>query len=211
MLKFRAQLEEAVGKLEDHYDELRAAARRRLGELYCPHDYPPSLKGWFAVDWDFPSVEPPGYLLQLHPDIYEQEKNRVAQRFQEAVQLAEQAFLDEFARLVAHLTERLGEGADGQPKVFRDSAITRLVEFFGRFRELNVRSSEDLEELVSRTQRIVRGVAPQALRDNDSLRQSIARQLGQVQAAMEPMMMEVPRRRIIRSVSASGGNHAVDH
>ena len=48
----------------------------------------------------------------------------MAARFEEAVQLAEQAFLDEFARLVDHLTERItGVGDDGTPKVFRDIAV----------------------------------------------------------------------------------------
>ena len=65
----------------------------------------------------------------------------MAARFEEAVRLAEQAFTEEFARLVAHLTERLsGVGEDGKPKVFRDSAVDNLAEFFDRFRALNVRS-----------------------------------------------------------------------
>ena len=43
--------------------------------------------------------------------------------------------LEEFARLVAHLTERIsGVGEDGQPRVFRDSAVGNLTEFFDRFR-----------------------------------------------------------------------------
>ena len=51
-----------------------------------------------------------------------------------------------------------GAGEDGQPKVFRDSAVDNLSDFFGRFRELNVRSNEQLDELVERAQRAVRGV-----------------------------------------------------
>ena len=51
--------------------------------------------------------------------------------------------------MVNHLAERLAGEDDGRPKVFRDSAITNLSEFFVRFRELNVGSSEQLDELVS--------------------------------------------------------------
>ena len=40
-----------------------------------------------------------------------------------SVQLAEQAFIEELARLVDHLTERLSGAEDGKPKVFRDSAV----------------------------------------------------------------------------------------
>jgi hypothetical protein len=68
------------------------------------------------------------------------------QRFDEAVQLAEQAFLEELGQLVAHLTERLTGQADGKPKIFRDSAIGNLTEFFQRFRRLNVRSNVSVHQ-----------------------------------------------------------------
>src|SRR5262249_38058247 len=141
MLDLRAELHQAVARLDAHYAELQATARRRLGQLYDAADYPPSLDGLFEIEWDFPSVEPPDYLLQLSPALYEQERARVVARFEEAVQLAEQAFLTEFAKLVTHLTERLSTDGTGERKVFRDSAVFNLTDFFERFRQLNVRSN----------------------------------------------------------------------
>src|SRR5262245_50388804 len=93
MAIYRDELQQAVEKLDDHYAELKSAARRRLGDLFNANDYPPSLLGLFAVEWDFPNVEPPDYLQQLNPVIYEQERARVAARFEDAVQLAEQTFI----------------------------------------------------------------------------------------------------------------------
>ncbi len=158
----KADLAEAVEGLERHYAELIRSSRQRLGSLYNEGDYPATLQGLFDVAWDFPSVEPPEYLRQLSPQLYQQEAQRVAARFDEAVQLAEQAFTDELAKLVGHLTERLSGTDDGKPKVFRDSAVENLQEFFGRFRHLNIRSNAELDQLVDRTQRLVRGVEPQA-------------------------------------------------
>src|SRR5207244_3982998 len=108
---FRSERTEAEADLNAAYGEVRADARRRLGRLYNPADYPPEIRGLFRVDWDFPGVEPPSYLLRIAPEVYEEERRRVAARFEEAVQLAEQAFATEFARLLAHLTERLANGA----------------------------------------------------------------------------------------------------
>jgi len=90
-----------------------------LGSLYNPADYPESLNGMFRVEWDFPNVDAPSYLQQLNPAVYAQECRRVAARFDEAVQLAEEAFLAELTGLVTHLTERLTGQNDGKPKVFR--------------------------------------------------------------------------------------------
>src|SRR5262245_42837652 len=198
LTSLKADLDEAVWRLDEHFDELKTAARRRLGQLYCAGDYPESLRGLFDVSWDFPSVEPPSYLQQLSPKLYEQECQRVGARFDEAVRLAEQAFLEELSGLVSHLTERLSGAEDGKPKVFRDSAVDNLQEFFERFRHLNVRSNEQLDELLGRAQQIVRGVEPQQLRDSQPLRQQLAGQLSGVQSVLDGLLVDRPRRNILR-------------
>jgi hypothetical protein len=199
MNHMRDELAEAVQALDRQYDELRSAASGRLGELYNPADYPPSLAGLFTVEWDFPSVEPPSYLLELNPALYEQEKQRMAQRFEQAVDMAELAFVEEFGKLVGHVTERLsGVNDDGCPKTFRDSAITNLREFFERFRTLNIHSSKELDELVDTAQRALGNTVPQKLREDGSLRQRIATQFSAVGSSLEGMMVDRPRRRVLR-------------
>jgi hypothetical protein len=202
---FKAALDGAARDLDGHYAELKHAAAERLGSLYNEADYPETLVGLFGVAYDFPSVEPPEYLMQLSPTLYAAEQERVRGRFEEAVRLAEQAFLDEFARLVEHLAERVtGAEDDGAPKVFRDSAVGNLVAFFQRFQELNVRSDPQLDELVERAQRAVRGVAAQDLREDGSIRQRVADSLGQVRASLDALLVDRPRRRILRPAAAGG-------
>ena len=194
----KAELAEAVESLDRHYAELKRTARQRLGSLYNEADYPDSLRDLFCVEWDFPSVEPPDYLRQLSPSLYQEECRRVQQRFNEAVRMAEEAFVSELAKLVGHLTERLSGTEDGNPKVFRDSAVENLSEFFGRFRQLNIGSSDQLDQLVDQVQAIVRGVKPQELRDTDSLRQYVATELSAVQATLDGLLVDRPRRNILR-------------
>ena len=194
----KAELTEAVEQLDQQYDALKATARERLGTLFNPADYPDSLRSLFDVSWDFPNVEPPSYLEQLSPELYRQESQRVTARFDEAIQLAETAFIEELSRLVSHLTERISGSEDGQPKVFRDSAIANLTEFFQRFRELNVRSNAQLDDLVEQSQRVIRGVEPQTLRDNETVRLHVATQLSAVQSVLDGLMVDRPRRNILR-------------
>lgn len=198
MNTFRAELAEAVAALNRRYAELRELARQRLGQLYNPSDYPETLCGLFAIEWEFPAVEPPDYLQHLNPAIYEQECQRVQQRFDEAVRLAEEAFITELGRLVSHLAERLTGQEDGKPKIFRDSIVENLTDFFQRFRSLNVRSNDDLDQLVARAQRIVRGVEPQALRNNAALRDHVAAEMTRVQSALDGLLVDRPRRNILR-------------
>ncbi len=115
------------------------------------------------------------------------------------MRLAEEAFVSEFGKLVGHLTERLSGSDDGKPKVFRDSAVENLGEFFTRFRQLNVGNNAQLDELVAQAQRVIRGVEPQQLRDSTALRQNVATQLSAVQSVLDGLLVDRPRRNIIRS------------
>lgn len=202
MTDLREELADEVKNLDAHFAELKSTARQRLGDLFDPHDYPGSLIGLFGMEWDFPSVEPPSYLQQLSPELFEQEKQRIAARFDEAVRLAEQAFAEELSKLVAHLAERLSGAEDGKPKVFRDSAVTNLSEFFERFKQLNIRSNADLDDLVEQAKNTVRGIVPQTLRDDRTIRDRVATQLSAVQASLDGLMVDRPRRRILRNEEA---------
>ena len=112
--------------------------------------------------------------------------------------MAEQAFTEELAKLVSHLTERLSGSDDGKPRVFRDSVVENLTEFFDRFRQLNIGSNEQLDGLVSDARRIVRGVRPQALRDDTNLRQHVATEMSRVQSVLDGLLVNQPRRNILR-------------
>ncbi len=198
MTTLKTDLDDAVERLDECYSELREAARDRLGSLFCTADYPESLQGLFGVEYDFPSVDPPDYLRQLNPELYQQECQRVTARFDEAVQLAEQAFTDELAKLVSHLTERLSGNEDGKEKIFRNSVVDNLSEFFERFRTLNIGSNEQLDSLVDQVQGIVRGVKPQQLRDQRSLRTHVATELAVVTSVLDGLLVDRPRRNILR-------------
>ena len=119
-------------------------------------------------------------------------------RFDEAVRLAEEAFTAELAKLVSRLTERLSGQEDGKLKTFRNSAVENLTEFFQRFRDLNVRRSEQLDQLVGQAQRVIRGVEPQDLRDNTGLRQHVATEMSRVQSVLDGLLVDRPRRNILR-------------
>jgi hypothetical protein len=109
---------------------------------------------------------------------------------------------------VAHLTERLTADPSGERKVFRDSAITNLTQFFRRFRSLNVRSNTDLDRLVETAQQVVQGADPHIVRNSQSLRQHITTQLSTVQSHLDQMLVEGPRRRILRAQPAGRNGEA---
>ena len=123
---------------------MKSEAQQRLGTLFNASDYPSTLDGLFDMEWSVVPIEPPQYLVALNPEAFRQEQARVRERFESAVELAEQAFATELQRLTAHLAEHLTGLHDGQPNVFRDSAVENLRDFIERFRRLNIRSRAHL-------------------------------------------------------------------
>ena len=204
MQTYRERLQEAARELAAQYDTMKSEAERRLGTLFNASDYPTTLDGLFDLEVTYPAIEPPAYLVSLHPEVYQQEQARVRERFESAVELAEQAFATELQRLTAHLAERLTGLHDGQPKVFRDSAVENLRQFFERFRRLNIRSSPELDMLVEEAQQVITGIEPQQLRDSVRLRQMVARDFEQIQASVGEMLVDRPRRNILRRGNVGG-------
>jgi len=204
MAGYRERLQEATRELAAQYDTMKSEAERRLGTLFNASDYPSTLDGLFDMEWSVVPIEPPQYLVSLNPDVFQAEQARVRERFENAVELAEQAFATELQRLTAHLAERLTGLHDGQPKVFRDSAVQNLTDFFERFRRLNIRSSPELDMLVEEAQQVITGIEPQQLRDSVRLRQMVARDFEQIQASVGEMLVDRPRRNILRRGNVGG-------
>jgi hypothetical protein len=204
MQTYRERLQQATRELAAQYDQIKSEAQRRLGTLFNTSDYPTTLDGLFDMEWSVVPIEPPQYLVALNPEVFQQEQARVRERFENAVELAEQAFGTELQRLTAHLAERLTGLHDGNPKVFRDSAVENLRGFFERFRRLNIRSSPELDALVEQAQQTINGVEPQTLRDSNRLRQMVARDFEQIQAAVGELLVDRPRRNSLRRGGVGG-------
>jgi len=198
MVRAQKRLRHAVDELQEHYADIRMKARNDLGDLFDENDYPSDLTGLFGVHWNVENVAPPDYLLELKPHLYEREMQRVRGIFNNAVELAEQAFASELVNLVSNLTDRLSDNEDGTPKVFGDGCVDKLKAFIARFRDLSVKSNDELEHLVNECDNLTRGVSAESFRNLPVLRQYVSQKLTEVQDIMERDLAVSPRRKIVR-------------
>ena len=194
MTRLSTKLEEAVSEVQKAYEYLRNKAKEDLGTLFSESDYPVSLEGSWSISWDFPSCDPPEYLKKISPKLYEREQQRVLEKFQSAVGMAEEAFTEELQSLVAKLRERLTGETNGKPAIFRDSAVTNLAEFFERFKKLNIGSNQELDALVAQAEGLMNGVVPKDLRKDGEARKDLAEQLEGLSGLIEPMLTAAPER-----------------
>jgi hypothetical protein len=197
MREYKEQLVVAAANLQLEYEAIKVAAREKLGDLYNPNDYPPSLEGVFDLRWEYPPVDPPNYLMTFNPELYQQEQQRVQHRFETAVVMAENAFAEQLQDMISHLIERLTDEPDGTKKKFQNSAIENFKEFYDNFRQMNIRSNAQLDNLIQRATDIVSGVDVKDLRKNTNLRQNLTQQMGEVKTALDNLITNAPRRRVL--------------
>lgn len=202
MDEFRKELETAVAALDKAFPILREQAAKRLGELFRAEDYPTSVIGMFDVEYDFPSLEPPDWMQATNPQLYEQEKKRIAGKFEEAVRLWEQSAANELAEMVGHLADKLVTNEEGKKLVFKDSTVTNLKNFFERFKHLNVNSNAKLDELVAEAEELLGGKEPKDLREDDDLRAVTQAGLAKIAAAIDEQVLMQPLRRKINKPKA---------
>jgi hypothetical protein len=197
MREYKEQLAAAASNLQLEYESIKEAAREKLGDLFNPLDYPPTLEGVFEIKWEYPPVEPPNYLMTFNPELYSQEQSRIQQRFETAVMMAEDAFAEQLQEMISHLIERLTDEPDGTKKQFRASAVENFKEFYDNFRRMNVRSNAQLDGLIQQANDLVAGVDPADLRKNSDLRRNLSQQMTTVKTALDTMITNAPRRRVL--------------
>lgn len=211
MQVYADDLTEAVRNLDDARYDIMEIARTELGDLYDPEDYPASFAGRFSVEVSYPNISLPNYLAELDPEAYEAEKARVAAQFESAVRETEQEFIKQFEGLLSHLAERLTpDPVTGEAKTFKSATLDNLHDFFDRFRSLNIGSNDRLDSLVTEAQDIVSGLNPKTLRGNSFLRESIADKLSSVRDTLDTMIIDRPRRRILRDVPVTPNGEAIE-
>ena len=203
MEKYRTQLAGAISALESAQQRLIDDARERLGDLFNEHDYPKSFEGQFSLDWSYPATEPPAYLRELSPELYERESARIKAQFDLAVSMAESAFAQEFSSLVERLAERLAPGDDAKPKVLRASAVDNFNEFFQKFAGLNVKTSSELNALIAQCQQLISGASVKDLRSDVFLRDKIAQGLGGIKEQLAGFVEVKGRRFALENEEAS--------
>ena len=172
MADYKAELDDAVANLDRHFDELKQAAARRLGSLFNPSDYPETLRRALRrlvrLPLDRAARLPGPARTRSVPAGAGASEGPVRGGRPAGRAVVPRAV----RRVITHLTERItGTNEDGTPKVFRDSVVDNLDEFFERFRSLNVRSNQQLDDLVAQAQRAVRNVGAQDLRDSEATRE----------------------------------------
>jgi hypothetical protein len=164
--RFAADRVELVNAFLAAYPSVCQDAAKRLRGLYNPADYPPldEVTCEFGFSWQYVSFGVPDQLKGISREVWEQEREKAAQRMAEASSEIQQVLRRSMADLVTHMAERLKEGPDGKPLKFKQSTVSNLIEFLSNFSFRNVTDDQESQSLVTRARELLQGVGADDLR-----------------------------------------------
>jgi hypothetical protein len=154
-----------------NYDSLRHDAKRVLGQLYDPADYPDTneVRRKFNIDMAVFPVPATDFRVAIASDELTRIQQDVTRRVKAAEQQAMKEVWDRLYERVKHMAEKLAD-----PRaIFRDSLVENLREQCSMLTRLNFMDDPNLEAL---RQEVEASLIhhPEALRNDPDLRQDTA-------------------------------------
>ena len=188
--QFRTEREELVKAFLGVYPSLADDAGKRLRGLYNPADYSPvdEVQRQFGFSWQYVSFGVPDQLRGISQEVWEQEREKAAQRMAEASAEIQLVLRESMAKLVQHMAERLKDGADGKLLRFKETTVSNLVEFLQNFEFRNVTDDCELQKIVTQARSLLEGVGADDLRTTGDLRAKVQQGMASLASELDTMM-----------------------
>jgi hypothetical protein len=179
------------------YPSLCLDAAKRLRGLYNPADYPPvdEVAREFGFSWQYVSFGVPDQLKGISQEVWEQEREKAAQRMAEASCEIQHVLRESMAKLVQHMAGRLKDGAEGKPLRFKETTVSNLVEFLTNFEFRNVTDDKELQNLVAQARQLLQGINADDLRTTGELRTKVQQGMAGLAAQLDTMLTRTGSRK----------------
>jgi hypothetical protein len=189
-----------VNAFIDDYSHAIRIARDTLGPLFDESEYPSEeeVRGSFGVDVRYVSFSIPEKLSTINQAVYQREKAKLEQAMREATEEIRQAMRTGMRELVGHLADKLSaKREDGKPAIFRDSAVTNILDWMKLFEAKNLTDDAALAGLVSQARNVLAasGATVDDLRKDPYSRAYVAEEMGRIKEQLDGMVTSKPSRK----------------
>jgi hypothetical protein len=196
-----AHLEERERMVEEfcspeEYESAIAKAKEKLGPLWNEEDYLPLdvVRKQFAYSWQYLEFNVSSQLKTISADILKREQKKLEEHWVEAGNSIRALLRANMADLVSHMAERLSPTADGKKRVFKTSSLTNIQDFIATFDARNLSGDTDLKALVDKVQALTKGLDPELLRGDESMRINTQKQFESVKTELDKLVIAGPSR-----------------
>ena len=196
----KGRLSELVENLVAVYPERINEDRQALGSRFSEAHYPSvdALREMFSISWRYLSLGASSQLQSISASVYADEVERVRTECVSVGEEIKATLRGAALALVTSMHERLaGFDAKGKPRIFRDSMVTNLLDFLNTFEVKNVMGDTELGNTLGQMRDLLNGLTPSDLRSHDSLRASVATQVGKIQESLASLVTTQNRKIVL--------------
>jgi hypothetical protein len=190
LTQMRSEIRAANYILAEKYRDEVNKQRIKMGPLFDPKKYPDqdAVANAFDIDWTYVSFAAPERLETVDKGLFLAAQQKYEQRMGQAYEEVKLVLRETLRQVTGEIVKKLTPGADGKPKVFRNTVLEDLSEFLGTFDVRNIADDADLAAVVTRLRRLTRGVDADRLRDMDDVRAQIAQGMQQATAQLDRLV-----------------------
>ena len=195
----KRRAEHTVKQMTDRYSLEPVQAAQLLDTLCDEGQYPTpeEIRQKFGVALRYYDCSVPQQLAKVNSALHEA---AVAQFNADVASMYDEirdALRESFAKLVAHLMERLTPVGPGEkPKVLRVGMLDNLNDFLNTFEARNLVNDAQLKELVQKARQVMKGVSVEDLKHQPSLRDRVKTQMDGVTALIDTQLVTKGKRKI---------------
>lgn len=204
--EFMAHLErreKLIDAFIEVYEKAIEDAKVLLGDQFNQRDYPTkdTIRGFFYFSWEYLNFGIADRLQTINKDVAERKEQEHQALIIKAGEAASNLLMEQAQQVFAHMVDRLTpvkdeETGEMKRKVFRDAMLDPVNDFLSTFDPRNLGNHEGLKTLVDKVKGMMNGVTVQSLKDNAELRQNLEKEMVDVKAAIDKMIMDQPLRAI---------------
>ena len=173
MTEVQNEYDRMVQVFLDSYDWAIAHAQAKLGALFNPSDYPSteSIASKFRFRFSYiPLPDAGDFRIDVGNEATEQVRTHYQTYYADQLQTAMQDVWERAYKALTKMSERLDYADHEQKKVFRDTLVSNVLDIVELLDVCNVTGDSQMSALRIRLDDALRGVTPDALREDGYLR-----------------------------------------
>ena len=174
MNKFEIQFEALANKVVYEYPACCARAQNRLGDLYDPALFPSveelRRKMSLRVTYE-PIADPSNFIVQIGDQAAEEMKKQYNEVLSSRMEGISNYIYEKLREPLTNLVKRIDYGAMGTPTGFRNTIVDNVMQIVELMGSCNFNADPKIDRLRRELRDALRGVTPDALREDSALRQ----------------------------------------
>lgn len=164
---------ELVEDFLHYYPSAVSDAQARLGNLFNPDDYPTveGLRRKFSYTFNYiPLPDAGDFRLDINNEAKQAMQEQYAKFYDNALAEAMQDIWHKLLKPLQNMSERLNYRAGEKPTGFRDTLVENVTDVVNIMKTCNVTGDPVMEQIRIDLTQALRGVTPDGLREDSSLR-----------------------------------------